>query len=36
MPAGGWRSPQMIARYTEDPEAERGAVAQYHARRGKA
>lgn len=35
MQAGGWKSPQMIARYTQDLEAERGAVAQYHARRGK-
>ena len=35
MQTGGWKSPQMIASYTQDLEAERGAVAQYHARRGK-
>jgi integrase len=35
MQAGGWKSPAMIARYTQDLAAERGAVAQYHARRHK-
>jgi integrase len=35
MQAGGWRSPQMVARYTEKQEAGRSAVAKYHARRHK-
>lgn len=35
MQAGGWRTPEMVARYTEDLAAEAGAVARYHARRHK-
>lgn len=31
MQAGGWKSPTMIARYTQDLAVERSAVAQYHA-----
>jgi len=33
MQAGRWRTPAMVARYAERLLAERGAVAQYHARR---
>jgi hypothetical protein len=32
MQAGRWRSPEMVARYTERLHAGRGAVAQYHRR----
>lgn len=35
MQAGRWKSPTMPARYTAALEAKRGAVAQFHARRGK-
>lgn len=35
MQAGRWRSPTMPARYTAALEAKRGAVAQFHARRGR-
>lgn len=34
MQAGGWKSPGMVARYTERLSAQRGAVAQYYGRRG--
>jgi hypothetical protein len=30
MPAGRWRSPEMVARYAERLQARRGAVAQYY------
>jgi integrase len=32
MQAGGWKTPQMVARYTEKLNAKKGAVAHYHAR----
>jgi site-specific recombinase XerD len=31
MQAGGWRTAEMVARYTQRIDVERGAVAQYHA-----
>lgn len=33
MQAGGWSSPQMVARYTAKVSAERGAVAEFYSRR---
>jgi hypothetical protein len=35
MQAGRWRTPAMVARYAERLLAERGAVAQYHARKAR-
>jgi site-specific recombinase XerD len=35
MQAGRWKTPEMVARYAERLLATRGAVAQYHARRGR-
>lgn len=35
MTAGGWKSPAMVARYTEAIQVGRGAVAQYYARKGR-
>jgi site-specific recombinase XerD len=34
MQAGGWQSPRMVARYSSKIAAQRGAVAQYHRKRG--
>ena len=35
MPAGGWRSPQMVARYTEHLQARRGAMAKLAAKQNR-
>jgi hypothetical protein len=35
MQAGGWKTAEMVARYTAKEDAEHGTVAQYHARRHK-
>jgi site-specific recombinase XerD len=35
MQAGGWRSPEMLTRYTRKLSAKRGAISRYYARRHK-
>jgi integrase len=35
MQAGGWKSPEMVSRYTREEDAQDMAVARYHARRHK-
>jgi hypothetical protein len=35
MQAGGWKSPEMVSRYTRAEEAQDMAVARYHAKRHK-